>query len=77
MFSSYECEEFHNFSLVASELRSRYEFLHTLNADFLHPESAPLTVVAPCIRVFKNFDDEGFNDTEVGTFSSCLYLVRL
>ena len=67
VFSSYECEEFRNFSLVASELRSQYEFRHTMDSSFLPTKSTPL-VESPVIRVFKNFD-EGYDDLKVHLLS--------
>ena len=62
LFSSYESEEFRNFTSIASELRAMYEFRHTLFASFLPTKSSTFT--APAIRVFKKFE-ESFNDLKV------------
>ena len=70
VFSSYECEEFRNFTSVASELRSQYEFRHTMDSSFLPTKSTPL-VESPVIRVFKNFD-EGYDDLKVPSFMQTL-----
>jgi protein disulfide-isomerase A1 len=62
LFSSYESEEFRNFTYLANELRSMYEFCHTLDASYLPAKSAALT--APAVRIFKKFE-ESFNDLKV------------
>lgn len=62
MFTSYDSEEFKVFTSVATELRSDYEFKHTLDASFLPTKETTLT--GPVIRLFKKFD-EGFNDLKV------------
>lgn len=59
VFSSYESKEFKVFMNTANELRSHYEFRHTLDPSFLPKKAAALS--GPTIRVFKKFD-EGFND---------------
>lgn len=59
VFSSYDSEEFTNFTSVANELRSDYTFGHTSDASFLPEKSGDLT--PPAIRLFKKFD-EGFDD---------------
>ena len=65
MFTSYDSEEFKLFTSVANELRSDYEFKHTLDASFLSIKETALT--GPVIRLFKKFD-EGFNDLKVNVF---------
>ena len=62
VFSSYDSEEFTIFTSVANELRSDYEFKHTLDASFLPTKETALT--GPAIRLFKKFD-EGFSDLKV------------
>lgn len=59
VFTSYDSEEYKSFISIASELRSEYEFKHTLDASFLPKKSEVLS--GPAIRVYKKFD-EGFND---------------
>lgn len=59
IFSSYDTEEFTNFTSVASELRSDYAFWYVIDASLLPSKPGPL--VPPSIRLFKKFD-EGFND---------------
>mgnify|MGYP000751195391 CR=1 FL=1 len=75
VFSSYECEEFRNFTLVASELRSLYEFRHTMDASFLPTKSTPL-IGSPIIRVFKNFD-EGYDDLMVRLLSKSFHRLMM
>lgn len=62
VFPSYDSEEYKSFISVASELRSDYEFKHTLDPSFLPKKSEVLS--GPTIRVYKKFD-EGFNDLKV------------
>eukprot|EP00250_Pteridium_aquilinum_P016397 c23086_g1_i2 orf=548-2068(-) len=59
VFTSYDSEEYKSFISAASELRSEYEFTHTLDAGFLPKKSVVLS--GPTIRVYKKFD-EGFDD---------------
>lgn len=62
IFSSYKSKEFTDFMTSASELRSDYDFKHTLDSSFLPRKATALN--GPTIRVFKKFD-EGFNDLKV------------
>lgn len=62
MFKSLEDKEYSDFLVVADELRSDYQFVHTLDSSFVPDNGVPL--VAPAVRLYKSFD-EGFNDAPV------------
>ncbi|KAJ4965892.1 hypothetical protein NE237_017741 [Protea cynaroides] len=55
VFSEFSGEEFENFTLVAEELRSDYDFGHTLDAK--HLPRGESTVSGPTVRLFKPFDE--------------------
>jgi len=59
VFKSLESKEYTDFVLVADELRSDYEFAHTLDSSLVPDKGVALS--APAVRLYKNFD-EGFND---------------
>ncbi|KAI5064892.1 hypothetical protein GOP47_0019587 [Adiantum capillus-veneris] len=59
VFSTYDSKEFADFMTTASELRSDYQFKHTLDPNFIPSKDAVLK--GPMIRVLKKFDEE-FND---------------
>lgn len=51
---------------VADELRTDYQFAHTLDSSFVPDKGVVL--VAPAVRLYKCFD-EGFNDAQVSHHS--------
>uniref|UniRef100_A0A0D6R325 Protein disulfide-isomerase n=1 Tax=Araucaria cunninghamii TaxID=56994 RepID=A0A0D6R325_ARACU len=55
VFSKLEGEEFANFTAVAEELRSDYEFGHTTDAAVLPYNDSPIKL--PAVRLFKPFDE--------------------
>ena len=55
MFPEFTGEKFENFTALAENLRSEYEFAHTLDAKVLpHGDSS---VTGPTVRLFKPFDE--------------------
>ena len=66
VFKSLESKEYTDFVLVADELRSDYEFAHTLDSSLVPNKGVALS--APAVRLYKNFD-EGFNDATVSSLT--------
>lgn len=65
IFPKFSGEEYENFTALAENLRSDYDFGHTLDAKLLpRGDSA---VAAPVVRLFKPFD-ELFVDVQVLLF---------
>ncbi|XP_024397608.1 protein disulfide-isomerase isoform X3 [Physcomitrium patens] len=61
LFKSLEDKEYLDFMTVADELRTDYQFAHTLDSSFVPDKGVVL--VAPAVRLYKCFD-EGFNDAQ-------------
>lgn len=67
LFKSTDDKEYTNYVSVADELRSDYQFVHTLDSTYVPEKGVALS--APAVRLYKSFD-EGFNDAIVSLLPS-------